>query len=963
MKPSSHALAMLIAAYRKLLRRARRAAPPPLLPRAALLALPLTLAFPPGAGAYWTSTPPNTNWTDKGDVPLTEGSEGFTWYAGKVSDAQALKAVSYGSLTASLDAYGQPRLYGGFSQGGAASNNELVVSSAAVIMVDSSLNLIERAAGGEGTGSANGNRVSLISGNAVSVFGGSAAPAADGTATAGGTATAQGNAVEVSGGIIRHELAGGYAVAVGGAQSLTASGNTVTITGGTFGLYSYDTVEICGGYAVTADPRVGSRSATGNQVLISGGSFVGKTVIAGGAAQTQGSVTTATVTGNSVYLGYAGGAVAQYGTLDLSNVPVYGGATMEYCESLPIFSGADEGNSIFASGTVSVKSIGGYTSLTLNIGQVNAMGSATDSATGKDVAVLQSTAEVDLSAKTLTLTAEDDSLAGQNYALVYSASRVVAPSSSPTSVLRSGTFTSTLYSNAIVGRSADGKLLYVALPAEPEPEHGTASEGTTADGRPSVSVESGTYASTLVAASKSAAAGDTAGVSATGVASASGTATVNGSLLGASAGSAGSGAASATSSVALVSGSATVTGNVAGGLAEATGTGDAGASANSASVSGGTVSGKVYGGHAEAEGDGAASASANSASVSGGEVSGTVYGGRAESEGAGRAMASANSATVSGGTVNADVHGGNAESEGTGEVEASANTARVSGGTVNGSVYGGHALGRGTAVARGNTVALTGGKVTGNAVGGYADPDEVAAATGNSVYVTPGASVDGCIIGGLAEGTEGASLTATGNSVWLGYSEGGAAQYGTLDLSSATVYGGATKHTTSDTLYAADTGNTIHASGRVSVKAIRGYSGLTLNIGGVNAMGSATDSATGAPLAVLQSTAAVDLSSRSLTLTAEDEGLAGQNYALLYSASGVTLPGNSVTDVVRTGTFTSTIYANASVKASDDGTLLYADLTSASLISATTLNPEAETLSAAALAGAAMAGTLNSFSS
>ncbi|MCR5084716.1 MAG: autotransporter outer membrane beta-barrel domain-containing protein, partial [Succinivibrionaceae bacterium] len=211
--------------------------------------------------------------------------------------------------------------------------------------------------------------------------------------------------------------------------------------------------------------------------------------------------------------------------------------------------------------------------------------------------------------------------------------------------------------------------------------------------------------------------------------------------------------------------------------------------------------------------------------------------------------------------------------------------------------------------------------------------------------------------------SEGASLTATGNSVWLGYDEGGAAQYDALDLSAITVYGGATKHTTSDTFYAADTGNTIHASGIVSVKALRGYSGLTLNISQLNAMGTATDPATGASKAVLSSAGAVDLSSRSLTLTAEDEGLAGQNYALLYSASGVTLPGDTTTEVMRTGTFTSTIYANASVRQSDDGTLLYADLTSASLISATTLNPEAETLSAAALAGAAMAGTLNSFSS
>ncbi|MCR5083885.1 MAG: autotransporter domain-containing protein [Succinivibrionaceae bacterium] len=357
-----------------------------------------------------------------------------------------------------------------------------------------------------------------------------------------------------------------------------------------------------------------------------------------------------------------------------------------------------------------------------------------------------------------------------------------------------------------------------------------------------------------------------------------------------------------------------------------------------------------------------------SLAISAGTVSGSVYGAAATGSGSTDLSATQNGAAISGGTVSGAVYGGYAKSEGTGNVEASSNSATVTGGTVSGTVYGGYALGTATAEAKNNSVAIMGGTVSGDIIGGYADPDETAVASGNTVFVTSGATVtSNYIFGGLAEGSSGASLTATDNAVYLGYSDATTALYETMDLSSTTVYGGATRYTSdaSDACSEATGTNYIYVSGIVKVKAIRGYSDLVLNISPVNSMGTATDSTTGSAVAVLTSAEAVDLSSRTLTVTAEsNSNLSGSNYALVYSDAGVTESSNSVTEVKATGTLTETVYENASVATSADGKLLYADLTGATSASgtSTTATKESETLPAAHLASAALVSSLNGFS-
>ncbi|MCR5083878.1 MAG: autotransporter outer membrane beta-barrel domain-containing protein, partial [Succinivibrionaceae bacterium] len=188
----------------------------------------------------------------------------------------------------------------------------------------------------------------------------------------------------------------------------------------------------------------------------------------------------------------------------------------------------------------------------------------------------------------------------------------------------------------------------------------------------------------------------------------------------------------------------------------------------------------------------------------------------------------------------------------------------------------------------------------------------------------------------------------------------GAAQSDALDLSSTTVYGGATRVTSpSAGDYTETAGNTIYASGIVSVKALKGYSTLSLNVSSVNSMGSDATAASGKTKAVIISTSAVDLSGKSLTVTTADSAPSG-NYALVYSDAGVTAPDSG--SVTLAGTFAQTSYSGSSVKKAADGELLYLEAKNSGGGSSTTYTKEAETLSAAHLSSAALASSVNSFS-
>jgi outer membrane autotransporter protein len=100
-----------------------------------------------------------------------------------------------------------------------------------------------------------------------------------GDARGGGIITASGNTVNISGGTIGDIVTGGYAD--GSSANKTASGNTVNISGGTIGSSVY------GGYAQNG-------VANGNSVNISGGKIAG--VFGGGASTATGN--TVTVSGN-----------------------------------------------------------------------------------------------------------------------------------------------------------------------------------------------------------------------------------------------------------------------------------------------------------------------------------------------------------------------------------------------------------------------------------------------------------------------------------------------------------------------------------------------------------------------------------------------------------------------------------------------------------------------------------------
>ena len=184
--------------------------------------------------------------------------------------------------------------------------------------------------------------------------------------------------------------------------------------------------------------------------------------------------------------------------------------------------------------------------------------------------------------------------------------------------------------------------------------------------------------------------------------------------------------------------------------------GSADGEGNAVTLENGTA-GDVYGGAID-NADSTAAVTGNKVTIQNGTYN-RLYGGHTKGKGA----AQNNEVTISGGTSSDDVHGGYTHDGGA----ATGNKVTLTGGVVDGVVYGGYTNNGGDAT--GNTVTLTGGKVTDKVYAGYADGG---AATGNTVNLGNGTGFsagadfsDTSIYGGNRSDVTGNTLNVKGKNM------------------------------------------------------------------------------------------------------------------------------------------------------------------------------------------------------
>ncbi len=430
MKPSSHAVAMLIAAYRKILNhdfllKSQDMVIPQGKTLLSCLAVPLAVGALSMSGSAYAYVPVNTKISVNG-IEVNENNATTEFKAGDSTTAAKYTPTGHrGNVAGNYNGTGNTTnltltVNSGFTVGnayGAYFNTTGTDTEDYTLTITGGGPVINAYGGYSDSGSANYNT--------LNIEGGTIRDLAGGGYVASGTGSANYNTVNISGGTIWGYIFGG-ASGVG-----SANYNTVNITDGTLNAM------VLGGYVES-----GSGSASNNKVFIAGGDFGYGVKIAGGVSEGG------TATGNAVYLNYSNASTPETDTLDLSSSTVYGGMVGG--------SGVDTSNSIFASGIVKVNSISGFNALTLNVSSVNLMDNFSgDSSEGAEKAVIISTSDVDLSSKTLTLTSTDSSLSG-NYALIYSSGSTGVTEASTVTV--NGTFTSATYT---VSKTSDSKLLYV----------------------------------------------------------------------------------------------------------------------------------------------------------------------------------------------------------------------------------------------------------------------------------------------------------------------------------------------------------------------------------------------------------------------------------------------------------------------------------------------------------------------
>lgn len=671
-----------------------------------------------------------------------------------IEDAEIRRAV-YGGAS---DGYGDPALgnvsscsvelnrvkVDDFAYGGKATNGN--VTGCNITFTDGTI--------GQSLLGGYGNR--LMSENHVWMTGGEVGSSVYGGYSRSGDAV--GNVAEVSGGVVKGNVKGGYVqYDKGGA----ATGNKAVISGGTvsgtvYGGHVVSDKAVSGNAAVISGGTVGNSvyggytqggSATGNSAAVESG-FVPGDVIGG--YSWNGSITgnTSSVSGGtvggSVYGGYVFSGTAVGNSAAVSGGSVAGSVTggrNEYGEvtgsAVAVSGGVVEQNAIGGDASVNVAG----NSLSMSGGEVKGSAAGGYSRGGDALG----------NAVSIGNGSVGGSVTGGDAA---------SGSASGNAVTVSGGLVGLDVKGGNAGTDA-GKNTVIVAGGEVKGDAvgGYAWSGTAAENM--ITVSDGTV-------DGSAYGGLVFGGNASGNAAVMSGGAVGGSVIG---GNSGYGEVSGNS--VLVAGG-TAGGSVIGGNSSS---GDA--VGNSATVSGGVVAQDAIGGNASGK------AQDNTVAMSGGEVKGAVTGGSGWS-----GDVTKNTVTVAGGTVGGTVSGGSTTGG-----SATDNAVEVYGGEFRGKINGGSSVSG--AVAE-NTVHVAGGVVKGAVSGGYS---ESGPAESNVVLVDGDATVNGDIRGGNS-----VSGNAVENMVFAfggtvtgvvsgGHSESGSATGNTVVVSGSTVgsvYGGST---------------------------------------------------------------------------------------------------------------------------------------------------------------------------
>lgn len=256
-------------------------------------------------GGWANTTASNNTLTLKNNTSVT-ATEGIIGGMGTNTDKNTVNitdsTINVSRYTSTLSG-----LVGGLSYSGDATNNNVNISGGTV-----ESNAIAGGYATEGTGK-------TVSGNTAHISGGTTG-AASPTALVGGFAngtsmTVKENTAVLSGGTITGGIVGGAAMGSGA----TVTNNTAIVTGGNFtgGSNSYTGTFIPG--AVVGGAAYNGASARGNTVKITGGNVSGY-IMGGVGNAASGSVTAATVAGNTVALS------GTSSSLNLAQARIYGSA-------------------------------------------------------------------------------------------------------------------------------------------------------------------------------------------------------------------------------------------------------------------------------------------------------------------------------------------------------------------------------------------------------------------------------------------------------------------------------------------------------------------------------------------------------------------------------------------------------------------------------------------------------------